>query len=173
MYEPELYELQIKKVSVSPNDDGTGTISVTYKGHGAETTASEPYASDQFEDVFECCQNIARTITVNEFRRNDGVNFSFNMVDDNGISIWHTKPSNFLKVPLQMNMDWVCGHLQKNFKSCTTLGVIEMPDEVFLHKGGLSTQKLAEVLIDSMASGLELMGLMFLRRNKMGHEHAD
>lgn len=170
MLENETYELQVKSVDVSENDDGTGTISVTYKGRAEEKTATESFASDEFRDLFDCCQKIAHNITMSEFRPNTGVNFEFTLVDEEGISVWHTSPSNFLKMPLRMSMDWTCEHLQKNFKSYTTLGVIEMPEEFKLVNGRISTQKLAELLIDSMVSGLEFMGLMFLQRERMGRE---
>lgn len=170
MIESETYELAIKAVDVDETGDGSGRVSVTYRGRAEEKTAQADFASDEFRDLFDCCQKIAHDITMSEFRPNAGVNFEFSLVDEEGISVWHTAPHNFLKMPLRMNMDWTCEHLQKNFKSYTTLGVIEIPEELKLVNGRISTQKLVELLIDSMVSGLEFMGLMFLQRERMGRE---
>lgn len=170
MFENETYELSIKAVDVDEAADGSGKISVTYQGRAEEKTATAGFTSDEFRDLFECCQKITHKITFSEFRPNDGVKFEFMLVNEEGISIWHTAPNNFLKMPLRMSMDWTCEHLQKNFKSYTTLGVIEIPEELKLVDGRISTPKLAELLIDSMVSGLEFMGLMFLQRERMGRE---
>lgn len=168
--EDQVYELSIKAVDVQQAEGGTGKITVTYQGRAEEKTASANFVSDEFRDLFECCQKIAQEMNFSEFRPNDGVKFEFTLVNEEGISIWHTKPNNFLKMPLRMNMDWTCEYLQQNFKSYTTLGVIEIPEELKLVNGRISTPKLAELLIDSMASGLEFIGLMFLQREHMGRQ---
>lgn len=171
MAENEVYEISVKSVNVSEKEDGSGEITVVYKGRAEEKTTAEPFVSTDFWDIFDCCQRISRQILMSEFRPNTGVNFEFNMVDEKGVSIWHTSPNNFLKMPLRMNMDWTCNHLQTNFKSYTTLGVIELPEELYLVEGRMPTQKLAELLMDSMVSGLEFIGFMFLQRERMGAAH--
>jgi len=171
MPENEVYEIRVKSVVVDENPDGGGRVSVTYQGRAEEKTATQTYASDGFQDLFDCCQKIAEDITMSEFRPNTGVNFHFNLVNEEGISVWHTAPSNFLKMPLQMNMDWSCEHLRSSFKSYTTLGMIELPEEFHLLNGKLPTQKLVELLINSMVSGVEFIGMMFLQREQMGTGH--
>jgi hypothetical protein len=104
--EDQVYELSIKAVDVQQAEGGTGKITVTYQGRAEEKTASANFVSDEFRDLFECCQKIAQEMNFSEFRPNDGVKFEFTLVNEEGISIWHTKPNNFLKMPLSMHMDW-------------------------------------------------------------------
>lgn len=171
MAENDQYEISVKSVEVTEKEDGTGEIAVVYQGRAEETKTVEPFVSDDFWDIFDCCKRISGQIVMNEFRPNSGVNFEFNIVDEKGISIWHTKPHNFIKMPLCMNMDWTCNHLQNNYKSYMTLGMIELPEEFYLVEGRVPTQKLAELLMDSMTSGLEFIGLLFLQRERMGAAH--
>jgi len=173
MLETQTYEIDVKSVDVTENADGSGRVSITYQGRAEEKTVTEQFPSAEFRDVFECCQNIARSIMTSEFRPNSGVSFEFKLVDEKGISVWHTAPNNFLKIPLRMNMDWTCNHLQTNFKSYTTLGVVEVPEEFYLVDGRVPTPKVVELLMDSMVSGLEFIGLMFLQRETMGKAHED
>ena len=167
----DVYEISVRSVELSEGEDGSGDIGVAYRGRAGERTTVESFVSTDFRDIFDCCQRISRQMMMSEFRPNTGVNFEFDMVDDKGISIWHTAPSNFLKIPLRMNMDWTCNHLRSNFKSYTTLGVIELPEELQLCAGRMPAQKLAELLMNSMVSGLEFIGFMFLQRERMGAAH--
>ncbi|RKF16758.1 hypothetical protein D6850_04260 [Roseovarius spongiae] len=169
--ETETYEIAIASVDVETDGRGPGRVAVAYRGRGPERTATGRFASDDFRDVFECCQAIAQDIMSSEFRTGSDVRFEFRLVDEEGISIWHTSPSNFLKMPLRMDMDWTCNHLQRNFRSYTTLGMVEMQEEFPLVEGRMPTQKLVELLMDSMVSGLEFIGLMFLQRERMGEAH--
>ncbi|QIE44994.1 hypothetical protein G5B38_05325 [Pseudohalocynthiibacter aestuariivivens] len=173
MLETQTYEIDVKSVDVTEAQNGSGSVRITYRGRDTEKTVTERFASSEFRDVFECCQGIARAIMESEFHPNSGVSFEFKLVDEEGISIWHTSPNNFLKMPLRMNMDWTCNHLQNNFKSYTTLGVVEVPEEFHLVEGRMPTPKLVELLMDSMISGLEFIGLMFLQREHMGQAHED
>ncbi len=169
--ETETYEIKIKSVDVSGDGHGPGAATITYRGRGAEKTVTGKYPSDDFRDVFDCCQEMARDIMASEFGTGTDVRFEFKLVDEEGISIWHTSPNNFLKMPLRMDLDWVCNHLQRNFRSYTTLGVVELQEEFHLVDGRMPTPKLVELLMDSMISGLEFIGLMFLQRERMGEAH--
>lgn len=173
MPENETYEVKVRAVDVEEFPDGSGVLSVTYQGRGDEQTVRENFASGDFKALFDCCEKIVHRMMVNEFRPNAGVNFEFNLVDEKGISVWHTTPSTFLKMPLKMNMDWTCEHLRTSYKSYTALGMIEMPEEFHLVNSHLPAQELVELLIDSMVSGLEFIGMMFLQREQLGARHRD
>ena len=67
-----------------------------------------------------------------------------------------------------MNMHWSCHHLKKSFNSHTMLGVLELPPDFKLVNGALPTKKTLRLIMDSMASGIELMGMLILQR-----EHID
>lgn len=165
------YSIDVKSVEVEERDDGTGQIVFRYRGRAEEKTATADFRSDSLPDLFDCCQEIAQKVVMSEFRPNTGVNFKFNLVGEDGISIWHTTPDNYLKMPLQMNIDWTCQHLKTSYDSYTALGVIRIPDQMKLVSGRVPSQKLAELLMNSMVSGLEFIGQMFVQREQMGREH--
>lgn len=171
MREIETYEIVVKSVDVDEHADGSGEVTVVYRGKAEEKTAKAAFKTGAFRDLFDCCEAISQNIMMSEFRPNTGVHFSFDLVNDEGISVWHTTPNNYLKMPLKMNIDWTCQHLSTSYKSYTTLGVVRIPDTLKLVDGRLPAQKLAELLIQSMVSGLEFIGLMFMQREQMGRDH--
>lgn len=164
------YELEITDVSVEIQDDNSEVAVVTFAGRQGTQTSRQKIESHEFADIFDCCQRLAKDIFAKEFRLNAAVDLDFELTGDDGITIWHTHPSTFLKMPLNMTMQWSCLHLQKNYKSFTSLGVIEMPSEFQLINGALPVRETIRLILDSMHSGIEFMGMLVLQRDQIDHE---
>lgn len=164
------YNLNIEDVRIDKGNGGKDRVSVTYVGRNGHAEQSNDLKSEDMTDVLACCQEIARAIFKNEFRLNAAVDLRFELIDDKGISIWHTKPNMFLKMPLKMDMHWSCSHLRENYKSFTTLGMVQAPEELQLHGSSLGTLQLARLLMDSMATGVEFMGNIMYMRDTVDHD---
>ena len=50
-------------------------------------------------------------------------------------------------------MKWSCLHLNKTYKTMTTLGLIKLPSELSLVDNTVGVNETARVIMDSMASG--------------------
>lgn len=164
------YNLNIEDVRIDKDDNGKDRVTVTYVGKDGRDEQSSELASEEMPDVLACCQEIARAIFRSEFRLNAAVDLRFELLDDKGISIWHTKPNMFLKVPLKMDMHWSCSHLRENYKSFTTLGMVQAPEELQLDGSSLGTLELTRLLMDSMATGVEFMGNIMYMRDTVDHD---
>jgi hypothetical protein len=163
------YEIHIKDVSVETADDGPKVATVTFEGRMGVQTASRVIESNEFSDLFECCRLLAKDIFGKEFRLNSAVDLDFELIGENGITVWHTRPSTFLKMPMTMNMHWSCEHMKKNFKSFTSLGLIEMPSEFKLVNGALPLEETLKLMLNSMESGIDFMGMLVLQRDEIDH----
>lgn len=168
------YEIKIKSVEVGAGDHGGDAKQaiVTFEGRmGLQTTRKE-IKSEEFADLFDCCRLIAKDIFAKEFRLNSAVDLDFKLTGEDGITVWHTQPSTFLKMPLLMNMHWSCEHMKNNYKSMTTLGVVEMPSEFKLVNGAVPVDELLKLMLQSMESGIQFMGMLVLQRDQMDHDKA-
>ena len=166
------YELRIREVEVAIDEKGSREAIVTFEGRMGLQSTRHPIKSDEFSDLFDCCRLIAKSIFAKEFRLNSAVDLDFNLTREDGITVWHTQPSTFLKMPLTMNMHWSCSHMKNNYKSMTTLGVVEMPSEFRLVNGSLPVNELLRLMLQSMESGIEFMGMLVLQRDQLDHDKA-
>lgn len=164
------YELKITDVSVETGKDDSETAVVTFEGRQGVQSARQAIYSHEFNDLFDCCRQLAKDIFAKEFRLNSAVDLDFELTGEDGITVWHTHPSTFLKMPLNMNMQWSCLHLQKNYQSFTSLGVIEMPPEFKLVNGALPVKETIRLILDSMQTGIEFMGMLVLQRSEIDHD---
>jgi|GEM_PF-1847097 len=164
------YELTITDVLIETKSDNTEVAVVTYDGRQGVQTLKQTIKSHEFSDIFECCQRIASDIFAKEFRMNSVVDLHFELTGEDGITVWHTHPSTYLKMPMQMTMQWSCLHLQQNYKSFTSLGVVEMPAEFKLVNGNLPVQDTIKLMLNSMESGIEFMGMLILKRDEIDHD---
>lgn len=169
MKSPATYELDIKDVSVEIADDESKVANVTFEGRMGVQTAHRVIKGNEFPDLFECCRLLAKDIFSKEFRLNSAVDLDFDLISEDGITVWHTQPSTFLKMPMTMNMHWSCEHMRKNYKSFTSLGVIEMPSEFKLVNGALPVAETLKLMLNSMESGIEFMGMLVLQRDEIDH----
>ena len=164
------YELKVVDIDVETDSDGSSEINVRYEGRHGAGAVRQKLPSQEFAVLLACCQALARRIFDQEFRLNSEVEIEFELTQEDGITIWHTHPSTYLKMPLIMNMHWSCHHLKKSFNSHTTLGVLELPPDFKLVNGALPTKKALHLIMDSMASGIEFMGMLILQREQIDHE---
>jgi len=164
------YELYFTSVEIEINADMIKEAVVTFDGRLGSQTARQPIDGDNFQDLFDCCRRLSKDIFAKEFRLNSMVDLDFELTGENGITVWHTQPSTYLKMPLNMSMQWSCEHMQKNFKSFTSLGVMEMPSEFKLENGALPAQESLRLILDSMKSGIEFMGTLVQQRDQIDHE---
>ena len=164
------YELSISDVRVETNPDNSEDAVVTFKGRQGVMIARQSIKSHEFSDLFQCCQQLAREIFAREFRMNSVVDLDFELTGEDGITVWHTHPSTYLKMPLTMSMKWSCLHLKKNYKSFTSLGVVEMPSEFKLIDGKLPVRETIKLILNSMESGIEFMGMLIVQRDQIDHD---
>lgn len=164
------YELQIADVEVTASSDGTRNAVITFKGRQGTQTAQQPIKSDAFSDLFDCCRLLAKDILAKEFRLNSAVDLDFELTGEDGITVLHKKPSTFLKMPMNMSMKWSCLHMQKNYNSFTSLGLVEMPSEFTLTNGALSAKETLQLMLHSMESGIEFMGMLIQKRDQIDHD---
>lgn len=165
------YTLQIRDVDLRPSAEGGATeIVVRYLGRGPEGEQRLTVADTSIENLLQGCQSLAQQIFREEFRFNSQVDLTFELEPTNGMKLWHTKPSLYVKCPLTMSMRWSCHHLSEAYKTMTTLGVIELPDETQLDGSHLPPKETARVIMDSMASGIEFMGNIMQMRDSIDHE---
>ena len=164
------YELRIVDIDVEASDDGTLEVIVTFEGRHGPDNVRQMLKSKKFSDLFECCQLLAKGIFAKEFRLNSPVDFNFELTGEDGITVWHTHPSTFLKMPMNMHMQWSCHHLKSYFKSLTSLGLVEMPQEFRLVDGALPVKETLELMMGSMASGIEFMGMLVQQREQIDHD---
>lgn len=165
------YTLQIRDVDLRPTAQGDGyEIVVRYLGRGPEGVQSLTVADTAITTLLAGCQSLAQAIFRAEFRLNSQVDLNFELEPTNGMKLWHTKPSLYVKCPLTMTMRWSCHHLSEAYKTMTTLGVIELPDETELEGTSLPPRETARVIMDSMASGIEFMGNIMQMRDTIDHD---
>lgn len=143
---------------------------VRYQGQREPVEISHALASVDIDGLLACCEAIAQTIFHQEFRLNNQVDLHFTLEDQNGLKIWHTQPTLYMKCPLTMSMKWSCLHLSQAYKTMTTLGIIELPPEVSLVGNTVGVNETASVIMESMASGVEFMGNLMLMRNTIDHD---
>lgn len=165
-----IYNPRILNTEVRALPDGSHEIVVNYQGMGKPAEIRRPLESTDVDGILACCEGIAQAIFHADFRLNDKVDLSFSLRDENGMKIWHTKPGLFVKCPLTMTMSWSCLHLSQNYKTMTTLGVLELPSEYPLTANAIGLNDTAGVIMDSMASGLEFMGNVMLMREYVDHD---
>jgi hypothetical protein len=166
-----VYTLQVLKTEVVERAGGHELV-VTYRGKGDEGRVTVALSSVDMEGLLAGCEKVAQTIFHEEFRLNDKVDLHFELPDENGMKIWHTEPSLFVKCPLTMTMDWSCHHLRNSYRTMTTLGIIEVPSELALKGNALGATETARVIMDSMATGVEFMGNMMFMRKTVDHDAA-
>lgn len=166
----EPYKLKITDVCVETNPDKSKDAVITFEGRQGVQTARQKITSEEFEGLFDCCRRLSKEIFAKEFRLNSAVDLDFELTGDDGITVWHTQPSTFLKMPMNMSMQWSCVHMQKNYKSFTSLGVVEMPNEFKLVNGALPVEETLQLMLHSMESGIEFMGTLVLQRDQIDHE---
>lgn len=165
----QIYTLKILNTDVRLEDGEAKELVVRYHGKGDPAEIHHALESGDLEGILKGCEAVARKIFQDEFRFNREVDLNFTLEDENGIKIWHTKPSLYVKYPLNMTMNWTCSHLSQIYKTMTTLGVVELPSEVPLEGNALGARETAKVVMDSMASGVEFMGNVMLMRNTVDH----
>lgn len=163
------YNLNILGVEVLPTGDAFDLV-VKYQGQGAPGELHQTIATTDLPTLLEGCEDIALRIFQDEFKLNSAVDISFSLEGENGLKLWHTKPTLFVKCPLTMTMKWSCLHLSQAYKTMTTLGVIELPEEAPLDGNALGVNDTAKVIMDSMATGVEFMGNVMLMRNSIDHD---
>lgn len=166
----KVYTLEIEEVQLDKDDDGHSRVTVKYAGRHGSGTVSEDLNGEDMANILECCQSISRKIFKSEFRMNAVVDLSFELRDHSGISIWHTQPNMFLKFPLNMTMHWSCDHLRKNYKTFTTLGMVQAPEEIQFDGNKLETLQTLRLTMDSMATGVEFMGTIMYMRDHIDHD---
>ncbi|MFK0167006.1 hypothetical protein [Rhizobium sp. NPDC090279] len=167
----ETYVLRIAEVTVDELPSGA-RLNVQYQGLHEPTTINVKIDTVDVRGLMKGCEVLARRIFIDEFRLNNGVEMHFILQDANGLALWHTNPLLYLKCPLTMTMKWNCTHLSRMFKTMTTLGIVELPKTVLLEDGRIDKEKSANVIMDSMANGVEFMGNLIFMRNAMDHEFA-
>lgn len=152
--------------------DGPGEprLVVSYQGRRAPDEISQPLTSLDLDGLLAGCEAVAQAIFHREFRLNDQVDLHFTLENRNGLKIWHTQPTLYMKCPLTMSMKWSCLHLSQIYKTMTTLGVIELPSELSLVGNTVGVNETARVIMDSMASGVEFMGNIMLMRTTIDHD---
>ena len=173
MADPTLkpYELEILDTTVTRNDGGRNVIRVTYLGREKkQRQVAMTFEGEDVPALLAVGEAVARKIFHAEFRLNSAVDLSFSLADENGMKIWHTAPQLYMKCPLTMSMEWSCEHLRKHYNTFTSLGVIELPDEVALEGNAVGIEETARVIVESMASGIEFMGTIIDMRNTIDHE---
>lgn len=149
---------------------GEPRLVVGYQGRRALDEISQPLASLDLDGLLAGCEAVAQAIFHREFRLNDQVDLHFTLENRNGLKIWHTQPTLYMKCPLTMSMKWSCLHLSQIYKTMTTLGVIELPSELSLVGNTVGVNETARVIMDSMASGVEFMGNIMLMRSSIDHD---
>ncbi|MCC5968966.1 MAG: hypothetical protein JJU15_03375 [Pararhodobacter sp.] len=165
----DIYKLEILKTEIKMEEDGPHVLVVRYHGKRDPQEVHQPLESADLDGILKGCEAVARKIFHDEFRLNQAVDLSFTLETENGIKIWHTQPNLFVKCPLKMSMNWSCHHLSNMYKTMTTLGMIELPDEMPLEGNALGAQESAKVIMESMASGVEFMGHVVMMRDTVDH----
>ncbi len=165
------YTLKVLNVSVNQTTK-PAKLSVDYRGMRAPGKVEQPLESVDLAGIMKGCQAIAQRIFHDEWRLNNAVELTFTLADENGLALWHTNPTLYLKCPLTMSMKWSCLHLSDVFKTMTTLGIIELPDRSPLDGNSLDANKTAKVIMDAMANGVEFMGNIMLMRVEIDHDSA-
>lgn len=145
---------------------------VEYEGQRGPASFTESLDNTELNGLMKGCESIAQRIFHAEFRLNDAVEIKFTLADENGLALWHTSPTLYLKCPLTMEMKWSCLHLSEIFKTMTTLGVIELPATSPLEGNQLDINKTAKVIMDAMGNGVEFMGNVMLMRSTIDHASA-
>lgn len=169
---PRPYELTVTKVEIVSGKGDAIEALATFDGRNGTQTARQAIGGDDFKAYFDCCRLLAKEIFAKEFRLNSSVDLDFELTGEDGITVWHTKPSTYLKMPLNMQMAWSCSHMQKNFQSFTSLGLVEMPSEFKLINGALPVDETLKLILSSMQSGIEFMGMLVLQRDQIDHDKA-
>lgn len=165
------YSLSILGVDVREAPGNRHELVVRFQGREKPGEVRQIIDKTDVEGVLAGCEAIAQKIFHAEFRLNNKVDLNFSLEDENGMTIWHTKPSLFVRCPLTMTMKWSCHHLSQVYKTMTTLGVIELPSELPLTGNAIGLTETAQVIMDSMASGVEFMGnIMLMRETTVDHE---
>lgn len=163
------YSLAILETTVDQTQDPV-RLNVRYQGLNGPMEIVQPLGSVDVDGLLAGCEAVARRIFRDEFRLNSAVELSFTLADENGMKIWHTQPTLYMKCPLTMSMKWSCSHLSDVYKTMTTLGVIELPAELPLNGNRVNVDATARVIMDSMGSGVEFMGNIMLMRQSIDHE---
>ena len=147
-------------------------LTVSYEGQNAPATISQPLDGLDVPELMSACEALASRIFHDEFRLNNAVDMSFSLRDEQGLSLWHTKPALYMRCPLTMSMKWSCLHLSNTYKTMTTLGLIELPSTMPLDGNQIDLDRTARVIMDSMANGVEFMGNLMRMRNTLDHDAA-
>lgn len=164
------YELDFSEILIESTTPDGEEVVVHFEGRNGKQTVRRPIKSHDFQDIFDCCQDLASDVFGAEFRMNSAVRLNFEIMSDSDVTVWHTHPSSFLKMQLSMTMHWSCIHLQKNYKSFTSLGLIELPEKYQLVEGRLPVGDTVNLIMDSMKSGIEFMGMLVLKRDEIDHQ---
>lgn len=165
-----VYTLEIEDVQLDTDDGGQARVKVSYVGRHGSGTVTERLEGEEMANLLDCCQTISQKIFKSEFRMNAAVDLTFELTDHSGISIWHTQPNMFLKFPLNMTMHWSCDHLRENYKTYTTLGMLQVPEELQFDGNKLDTLQTLRLIMDSMATGVEFMGRIMYMRDHIDHD---
>lgn len=165
------YALKILNVVVDQTVN-PARLSVQYQGLHAPASVNETLSGVDLFGLMKGCEAIAQRIFHDEFRLNNAVEMNFTLADENGLALWQTNPTLYLKCPLTMSMKWTCLHLSDVFKTMTTLGIIELPSTSQLEGDRINPEKTAKVIMDAMANGVEFMGNLMLMRGSMDHDTA-
>ncbi len=163
------YNLTVLNTEVVAGRGEKQRLVVAYQGRRGAREINQPLAALDIDGLLAGCESVAQTIFHDEFRLNDQVDLHFSLQDENGLKLWHTQPTLYLKCRLTMAMKWTCLHLSKTYKTMTTLGVVELPPELSLAGNAIGVNETAKVIMDSMASGVEFMGHIMLMRNTIDH----
>lgn len=170
MNPPAPYELDFSEILIESTAPNGEEVVIHFEGQNGKQTVRRAIKSHDFQDIFECCQGLASDVFAAEFRMNSAVSLSFEIMSDSDVTVWHTQPSSFLKMQLSMTMHWSCIHLQKNYKSFTSLGLVEIPEKYQLVEGRLPLGDTVKLIMDSMKSGIEFMGMLILKRDEIDHQ---
>ena len=165
------YKLTIQDVTVDTTRSPL-QLDVRYEGQYGEETIAHPLEGVDLPDLMKACEAIASRIFHDEFRLNNAVEMTFSLRDEKGLSLWHTKPTLYMRCPLTMSMKWSCLHLSNTYKTMTTLGLIELPSTLPLDGNRIDLDRTARVIMDSMANGVEFMGNVMRMRNTLDHDAA-
>lgn len=165
------YKLTIHDVTVD-TAHAPAQLSVRYEGQHAPATVTQSLDGVDVPDLMKACETVASRIFHDEFRLNNAVEMTFSLRDEQGLSLWHTKPTLYMQCPLTMSMKWSCLHLSNTYKTMTTLGLIELPSTLPLDGNQIDLNRTARVIMDSMANGVEFMGNLMRMRNTLDHEAA-
>jgi hypothetical protein len=163
------YSLTILETAVDQAQE-PAQLTVRYQGLVGPMEIAQPLSAVDVDGLLSGCEAVARRIFRDEFRLNSAVELSFTLADENGMKIWHTQPTLYMKCPLTMAMKWSCSHLSDVYKTMTTLGVIELPGDLPLNGNSVNVNATARVIMDSMGSGVEFMGNIMLMRQSIDHE---